>query len=80
MVATPTSTRLRLVLGLGLVLSCGLAVALAWGPLQERRENARLKKELRHERKRLRVLRGLVDTLRSPTRRRARAQPPIFNA
>jgi hypothetical protein len=61
------------------VLSCGVALALAWGPLQERRENARLRNELLHEQKRVRVLRGLVDTLEAPARRPAPAPPQILS-
>ena len=72
--------RLRLALVLGLLLSCGLAVALAWEPLRDRRENARLKAELLHEKKRVRVLRGLVDTLEAPARRPTPAPPQIFSA
>lgn len=68
----------RVALVLGLVLSCGLVVALAWGPLRDRRENARLKAELRYEHQRLRALRGLVDTLQAPARRPAPAPPQTF--
>lgn len=75
--------RQRVALVLGLLLSCGLAVVLAsvytWEPLQERQENARLKAELLHEQEKLRVLRGLVDTLKTPAPRPAPARPPIFN-
>lgn len=69
----------RVALLLGLVLSCGAALALAWGPLQERRENARLRKELLHEQKRVRLLRGLVDTLEAPARRPAPAPAQTFS-
>ena len=71
--------RLWVALVLGLVLSCGAALTLAWGPLQERQENARLKKELLHEQKRVRMLRGLVDTLEAPARRPAPAPPQTFS-
>ena len=69
----------RVALLLGLVLSCGAALALAWEPLQERRENARLKMELLHEQKRVRLLRGLVDTLEAPARWSAPAPPQILS-
>ncbi|MDF7815540.1 MULTISPECIES: hypothetical protein [Hymenobacter] len=75
-----TSTRfLRLGLLLVLLGSCGLSLFLAWGPLQQRRENARLKAELLHQQKRARVLRGLVDTLQHPSRRAAPAQPQTLS-
>lgn len=71
--------RPRLGLVLVLLLSCGLAVAVAWEPLRERRENARLKGELLHERQRLRALRGLVDTLHAQPRQPVPARPQTFS-
>jgi hypothetical protein len=62
-----------------LLLSCGLALAVAWGPLQVRRENARLKSELLREQYRLRELQRLRDTLQAPARRPAPARPQTFS-
>lgn len=71
-----STRRLRLGLVLVLLLSCGLAVVLSWGPLQERMENARLRSELLHQQKRARLLRGAVDTLQARTQRPAPAPAP----
>lgn len=59
----PSSPLLRLLLLALLVLSCGASLYVAWPTIQARRENARLKAELRHLRNENGRLRGLMDTL-----------------
>lgn len=76
---TPSTRQLRAGLVLVLLLGGGLAAVVTWGPLQDRRENARLKAELRYERQRLRALRGLVDSAQAPARRPAPPAPQTFS-
>lgn len=46
-----------------LLLSCAVALYLAYPAIQQRRENARLKEELRFQQQRTQRLRGRLDTL-----------------
>lgn len=57
-----------------LLLSCAAALLLAYPAIRDRRENARLKEELRHQQHRTQHLRGLLDTLATGKR-----PAPIYN-
>lgn len=78
MFGSPPSSAARRWLGLLLVLlvSYGLAV---WWPWYVRRENARLKKELLHQRQMNRLLHGHLDTLQLEARRPTVAPAPTIS-